>query len=528
MKKLTLFLATALLFFGVKAQIIPKLNSLPTATATLYLDFDGQVTTGTLWMEGSTIISAPSTLTTAQITEVFNRVGEDFRPFAINITTDSAVYLTAPINRRNRIIITPSSTWAPGVGGLAYFGSFALNDDVPAFVFSDRLGPNSGKMIAECCSHEAGHTLGLQHQSKYDTSNCAYPVQEYYSGIGTGQIGWSPIMGNSYYRNMTSWNYGQNNLGCTNYEDNLSLITNGNGFTYRTDDYNDNMNGSTTPLNGNSFSLSGVITTSTDVDAFKFTLNSNSNILLNVIPYNIALNYVGANLDIKVELYNSSGALLRSYNPADIMAVNIDTVLNSGTYYVKVDGTGNINIGDYGSLGQYTISGTISSLPIHSVVLRGEADKNKHNLNWKIIADEAIEKIVIESSKDAIAFKAVASLSGTADKFTNINYEDVNMYYRLRVISIIHQTVYSNTISLKSSAIAPEPFVVSTLVTEQIRVTAAKNYLYRLLDLSGKVITNGNGIAGNNFLNIGAMAKGIYVLQLFVDDKGYSKKIVKN
>ena len=81
---------------------------------------------------------------------------EDFRPFNINITTDSAVYLAAPLNRRNRVIITPSSPWAPGVGGLAYLNSFSLNDDVPCFVFTDRLGTNMGKIIKKCCSHEAG------------------------------------------------------------------------------------------------------------------------------------------------------------------------------------------------------------------------------------------------------------------------------------------------------------------------------------------------------------------------------------
>ena len=36
------------------------------------------------------------------------------------------------------------------------------------FVFSDRLGPKSSKMIAECCSHESGHAVGLSHQSTYD------------------------------------------------------------------------------------------------------------------------------------------------------------------------------------------------------------------------------------------------------------------------------------------------------------------------------------------------------------------------
>jgi hypothetical protein len=529
MKKYYLTIIAFMLLLTAAAQSIPKLNSFPTTTATLFLDFDGHVTSGTPWQGGSTIISAPSTLTTTQVIEVFNRVAEDFRPFNINITTDSLVYLAAPLNKRNRIIITPSSAWAPGVGGLAYLNSFSTNDDIPCFVFTDRLGPNSGKMIAECCSHEAGHTLGLQHQSKYDVSNCAYPSQEYYSGLGGGQVGWSPIMGNSYYRNMTNWNNGQINTGCTNFEDNLSIITNtDNGFGYRTDDYNDNMNGSTTQLSGGNFSLNGIITTPTDVDAFKFVLNNNSNIILNVVPFNIGSNYIGANLDAKVELYNSSGTLLKTYDPSDIMAVNIDTVLSGGTYYIKVDGTGNSNVGDYGSLGAYTIGGTISSLPIRSVILSGNVDKSKHNLSWKIIADEAIKEVVVESSSNAVSFKSLASLNASTSKFTSTPYNNENIYYRLKVTSVINQTVYSNTISLKNTNDASNPFVVNTLVESQLKINATENYLYKLIDVTGKIIATGNGVQGSNIINMSAQAKGMYVLQLFANEQSYSKKIIKN
>ena len=96
-----------------------------------------------------------------QITEVFNRTVEDYRPFNINITTDSSVFLAAPLNKRIRIIITPTSAWYPGVGGVSWINSFVWGDDTPGFVFCDRLGPNNAKLVAECCSHEAGHTVAF-------------------------------------------------------------------------------------------------------------------------------------------------------------------------------------------------------------------------------------------------------------------------------------------------------------------------------------------------------------------------------
>jgi hypothetical protein len=526
MKKYYLAILSTLFLCNV-AFSVPILSSYPSATATIFLDFDGDAVAGTVWNGGNALNCQAAPLTEAQILEIFNRVSEDFRPFNINITTDSTVYLSKPLNRRNRILITPTSAWAPGIGGCSYPGSFAMNDDIPAFVFSDRLGPNSGKQIAECCSHEIGHTLGLDHQSKFDIVDCANPIEFYSNGAGTGQAAWSPIMGNSYYRNMTTWNNGPMPTGCTNLEDNLSIITTQNGFTYRTDDYTENMNGSTTAVTSN-FSVPGIITTATDKDAFKFSVANNSTIHVTAMPYNVALNYVGANLDIKLDLYNSAGTLIRSYDPAATMGVTVDTVLNTGVYYWKIDGTGNTFVGDYGSLGGYTFAGTSSALPIHSVVLSGNASKGNHSLSWNIKADEAIKSIVVESSSNGISFSSLSNFNGTTNKFSYSPYQTNTVYYRLRVTSVLNQTVYSNTISLKSTENADASFKVSTLVQNDVSVNASENYQYRITDINGRQIAIGNGIKGMNTINISNQANGMYVLQLFANTKTQTERIIKN
>src|SRR5688572_14178483 len=87
--------------FAVHAQA--PVNSWPSATATIFIDFDGQTVTGSNWnYNGRPIVCGPSGLNQAQMTEVFNRVAEDYRPFNINITTDSTRYWAAPANRRMR------------------------------------------------------------------------------------------------------------------------------------------------------------------------------------------------------------------------------------------------------------------------------------------------------------------------------------------------------------------------------------------------------------------------------------------
>ncbi len=526
MKKFSTYLIViVILLFSFKAFSVPKLNSFPSAVSTIFLDFDGQFVQSTVWNGGNPLNCAASGMTDPQITEAFNRVAEDYRPFDINITTDSAVFLAAPLNKRIRIIVTTTSAWYPGVGGVAYVGSFKWGDDTPAFVFSDRLGPYSPKQVGECCSHESGHTVGLSHQSKYG-ADCTTPIEQYNTGIGTGQTAWAPIMGSSYYRNMSNWNNGPTPYGCTDVQDNLSIITTQNGFTYRPDDYAETLNASTYTLPTTNFSVNGIITTNTDKDAFKFTLTQNSTFHLSAIPNNVGSNYIGANLDIKIELFNSAATLISTYDPAGVMSVTIDTILNAGTYYLKIDGTGNVNIGEYGSLGGYTISGA-GGLPIHEVSLSGNIDKNKHSLNWRIIADEPIKTIEVETSTDGSSFNTLTTVNSSATKFSYQPYKSSIIYYRLKVTSVINQTVYSNTIALKGAGNTDKLFNVSTLVQNDIIINAAENYQYKLIDMDGRTISLGTGLKGINRVSVSNQSRGMYFIQLFNNDQKQTERIIK-
>ncbi|HEY0678717.1 MAG TPA: hypothetical protein VGD17_10550, partial [Chitinophagaceae bacterium] len=315
MKTTPNLLCLLILFNSVLSHAqVPVYNSLRSANATIYLDFDGQYVTGTAWNWGGTINALPATLTTDAITEIFNRVAEDYRIFNINVTTDSMVYKSAPINRRTRVIITPSSTWYGNAGGVAYVGSFNWGEETPAWVFSNRLN-NNIKYIAEACSHEAGHTLGLQHQSLWNAS-CG-KVAEYFSGQGSGEIGWAPIMGVGYYRNLTTWYNGPNSTGCNNYQSDIDIIGGpDNGFGFRSDDHANSVNDATNvTLSGTSFGMSGIVNHSSDADVFRMDLSFAQNFKLTAVPQNVGAGNSGANIDIKVSLLNATGDTIGRYNP---------------------------------------------------------------------------------------------------------------------------------------------------------------------------------------------------------------------
>jgi len=522
-KKSVILLLLIVQTFCCSLYAQPKLNSFPTATATIYLDFDGEIVNSIMWNGGNTLNCLAAPLSAIQMRDVFDRVSEDYRPFQINITTDNAVFLAAPIEKRIRVIITPTSSWYTPVGGVAFVGSFTWGDDTPCFVFTNHLG-NLPKNIAECCSHESGHSLGLYHQAIYDTG-CNL-IASLNLGTGSGENGWAPIMGNSYNRNMSVWNNGSTSFDCIFLQDNLFAISSYNGFTYREDDFSDSLNVPLSVIDYNDFYISGIIGTTDDNDAFKIGLSTNTFFHLEIKPFSVGEKSEGANLDIKAKLYDASKTLIRTYDPST-MNVVIDTFLTTGNYYLIVSGTGNINTGNYGSLGSYIInrSGAVI-LPIRGVTLNGKVDKGKHDLSWKIIADEPIKSIELEMSNDGINFIANKILSASINAYVYIPPIEHDIYYRLKVISLYGQIFYSDVIILKTSHKNVKPFILSGLFQQGITINASVNYTYNLIDHNGRVLVKGLGVKGLNKLNFNKFSKGLYILQLMNNSIRQTERIL--
>lgn len=530
MKKILSSFVLYILLTSLNSFALPKLSSLTTAPSTIFLDFDGHYVTATIWNGGNSIDCAPSGMNDEQITEIFNRVSEDYRPFNIDITTDSTVFLAAPLTNRIRIIVTTTSAWYTGVGGVAFVGSFTWGDDTPAFVFSNRLGPFNPKIISESCSHESGHTVGLSHQSKYD-GNCALTAT-YNEGEGSGETGWAPIMGNSYYKNHTGWNNGPTPGGCTFLQDNLTIITTRNGFSYRPDDHSDDANIKPTEIiiNDKAFTTNGIITTTIDKDVFALDLSQTGLVHFSALPFSVGANDNGADLDIKITLLDALMQPINVYNPDDLLDVVFDTTLTAGRYYVMLDGTGNNFSSDYGSLGSYTIAGTFTPSdinPIRDIALTGDVYNTEHRLNWNILSNEPVKKLSIENSSDGTHFKSLDNIDCKAKNFKYNPFKTADVYYRLKVTSVIDETIYSNVIVLKSNGKLSKPFTISTVVHDEILVNASKNYTYLLSDISGRTIANGSNSAGLKRININNHPYGIYVMQIISENERITERIIR-
>ena len=368
---------------------VPALSSLAGANHTIFLDFDGHVTEGTSWNSyfSNPSIKSPAYSTDGDATsyssaelndmhQAWQRIAEDFLPFAVNVTTvDPGVEALRKTGGSDtkwgiRVVIT-ADTEASGAGGIAYVDSFNWSSDTPAFVYV-----TTGKYIAEAGSHEAGHTLGLAHDGQGGSA--------YYYGHGSGATSWAPLMGVGYYAEVTQWDRGEfsgaNNGGAgANYgkgRNDLAVIATYNGFGFRADDHGDTIAApSALASSGGALSGSGIIAAPQDVDVFGFTTGA-GNVTLNISPAAL-----GPNLDVRAELLDAAGNVIASANPAETLAATLSLNLAAGTYFLRIDGTGVGNPSanpptgytDYGSIGQYAISGQVVDAGGLAVLTVGDA-----------------------------------------------------------------------------------------------------------------------------------------------------------
>ncbi len=361
-----------------------NLQSKPDSDFTIYIDVDGHVTTNTIWNSNygiDPIVSPPfdldgdpssfSQIELERILISWQETAEDFAPFDVNVTTrdpglDALVDSGGGDTTWGARAVVTSDTFANcGCGGHAFLNTFDDDADTPTFVYN--LGPG---VLGETVSHEVGHMLGLTHDGNSGA--------EYYPGHGSGDTSWGTIMGAAFNENVTQWNDGDY-FDAGNNEDDLSVITGSNGFGYRADDFGDST-ASANPISvsgGNSVHAYGIIETGSDRDYFEFETGA-GNISFDIDPLGVK-----PNLDIFAALYDASGNVVQFSNTSSQLEANISANVAAGTYYLRVEGVGSdavYNAGndtvndptikpwessnptgysDYGSLGQYTVNGSI-------------------------------------------------------------------------------------------------------------------------------------------------------------------------
>lgn len=346
------------------------LHSKPGSNRVIYLDFNGYAATNTAWYSGTLsaqpydIDGNPSAFSATEldyIKNIWQRVAEDYAPFDVDITTEEpapdALRRTSSSDTQfgTRAVITRSmpQLCSQSCGGVAYVNVFSYysstNPDYyqPAWVFFDKLGNGWPKHVAEAASHEVGHNLNLNHDGTSTTG--------YYAGHGSGATGWAPIMGVGYYQPVTQWSKGEY-PGANNLQDDIAVV-HAAGTPLRADDYPDTA-ASAAPLSGDAAAVSqvGLIERTTDIDVFGFVSGGGT------AQFAVTPDAVSPDLDVRLKVLDAFGNTVAQANPVDALPASLSASLGQGQYYLQVEGIGKGDLttgySDYGSLGQYTVTGS--------------------------------------------------------------------------------------------------------------------------------------------------------------------------
>jgi hypothetical protein len=469
-----------------------QLSSLPSADKTIYLDFDGHVTTGTTWNSQygvSNITSPPydtngnpdawSSSELQTIANTFAVVAEDFAPWNINVTTiDPGVEALRRSGSGDtqwgaRVVITDDTFANCSCGGHAYIGAFDDSSDEPTFVYN-----SSFVGVSEASSHEVGHMLNLAHDG---TSSVSY----YEGHDAAGSPGWAPIMGASYYEPVTQWSQQEynnaNNTGSSanygNGVDDLAIISslsNGNGFGLKADDHGTDL-ASSTPLIGSTPSTAGIISTRTDVDAFSFSTTGG--------PVSFAAQpaSIGPNLDIGLTIRNNVGSVVASSNPPDALNASVSTSLTAGSYTVEIDGVGVGSPGnnppsgytDYASLGQYSLTGTIDDAlppdatpPATPTGLAAVENGGAADLDWNDNSETDLSGYIIRRSvQSGSNYQDIATVGAGSTSYTDSTVSGGTYFY------VIAATDTSgNTSGNSSETLVVIPIDLTTTATTETAV----------------------------------------------------------
>lgn len=340
----------SLVFAASSPFQVPALNSLPGASKTLYLDFDGHFEA--TWGAYTNVTSPafdrdgnPTSLSVEElqyIQDVWEIVAEDYAPFNVNVTTIEPAVLAAgvPGDQANGVALRIAiggtdlvlgANAGTGLAGMALINSFTSTSPNVAFVFpaSSSGYLREASTIGITVSHEAGHSYGLLHQRN------SYDITGEWQGImNSGVFGFDDAV----------WVNGY--VSSTSLQDDMAMLSTALG--YRPDDVGNTITTATAMVgSGVTWSGQGLVSTTSDVDVWSITPTQVESLKIELSGV-----LLGQNLDAILELLDASGNVLSTSNPSTSNDAVLYVPVTANTpLFLRVRSTG-----EYGRVGQYSLT----------------------------------------------------------------------------------------------------------------------------------------------------------------------------
>jgi hypothetical protein len=170
---------------------------------------------------------------------------------------------------------------------------------------------------------------------------------------------------------------------------------------------------------------------------------------------------------------------------------------------------------------------------------------NNVKVSWSTTNELDVDYFEVERSTDAAGFVGVEHVNADEslnpvhsysvnDQLFNVNSNIV--YYRLRIVDKNGKYSYSKTIAIKleqpENVLSVFPNPLNDYTTLSIFATKPATGMLRLIDNTGKplMIKSFNVSNGSNSIlvdQLGNLPRGIYVIQVMLNNKLYNQKIVK-
>ena len=450
---------------------LPLLSSLPGAPVTLTLKFDGYIDDSPDWIafrnSGSGPIVTPAfdldgDATTfndeerRQIEEIWYRVAEDYSPFNINVTTIAPDSLDDFEDAL--VVIGGDGSWAPPAGGWGILNGFSTGGSNVSYVFSELFfNPHQ---ITSAASHEAGHTFGLNHQSVYD--GAGNKLQEYNPGDAIS----GPIMGVGYSTTRDTWWLGTSTVSATTIQDDMAALTKPANLTlvHRTDDFGSSVTAaSRLDVSSPSIAVSGVLERNDDADVFRFETNSGPiNFAVNGLDVNRIYNTQGltpgTNADLILRLYDSNGVLIAEDDPDNSFSAALSLDVSAGVYFVEVTSTD-----DYGTIGQYDLTGDVIPLPTTPVMVGPTGIQSSLNplFEWTVGANAASYELEVSNLTLNLARYYVRNVT-TTSHLAQFSFVEGDYTARVRTVAADGTvSAWSNVVSFTLDVPAPSKPILS-------------------------------------------------------------------
>ncbi|MEP7170872.1 MAG: T9SS type A sorting domain-containing protein, partial [Bacteroidota bacterium] len=185
---------------------------------------------------------------------------------------------------------------------------------------------------------------------------------------------------------------------------------------------------------------------------------------------------------------------------------------------------------------------TSTALPVEMISFGATPYKDKVKIYWATASEDNAKEFIIEKTGNGQDFTEIAQLKASGNSTSLLNYKCYDdkpspgeNFYRLKQVDNNGEISYSRIVSAKFLAAAADFNIIPNPARDKvtIRFHAAENYpaLIQVTNVQGKTVWSKQFIAeeGVNecLLNMNDLARGIYSVQLIVDDQNMVSKLVK-